>query len=725
MEMRRPILCADNWFVLGAEKDLTPAYTVASWDEQDAGKYAEFTSNRSEEQVESLDSAAELIKSFIETETEMETGMKIRKRTASTDDPWNLLPEFATFPTRSRGIQIFWNEEKTSARIVGEAEINLLVVLYEKLIGLDWDPNDPDPGLPEVLEYDTDYPIHFSTTSENVKLMITQSDSTEYYTGNATLNVPSGTDFSIVLSIARDVPVDAVIHISMPNQNSVKEIGETTDWEALDVVDSEMEVAKTLHFPKVFGFMTYHENENEGWYVFCGENDENDSNAWTREEYASLISGPLLDAQYEGAYSQSDVMYVAFVNFLRSLMTTGSTNPRVPYMKLVPVYMNRWGIYGKDGELITGVAYHTLEEAAATVLRICDFCGDYLWDMYKDGVTRLNHTAIAGYAIAGDAIVGTEFSTETARLTITNISCTYNQSGTVYNTDPLDSLKDDLTVVATYSDNTTATLESHNYVLDGTLKIGTSMITVICGGQQNTFRVNVTADENSATSVSCTFDEDASIVYSNDSLDSLRSYLRVTATYPEGSTKVINNYTLSGTLSPGDSTVTVSYGGQTTYFKVYVVPEGSIVRKYRLSNGTLMPLVNGNGTSLIGNGILVINSYGSGVRKIISVDSGVMPYNQRSGSSGTGTPSTLYPIPVLSTATKARITVKPETLQVGGVIYKYANNAYSAVTGWSVRSGSLEINFSSEDSLYLMGQVRRSNDTQITETIEEVTVMFM
>lgn len=75
---------------------------------------------------------------------------------------------------------------------------------------------------------------------------------------------------------------------------------------------------------------------------------------------------------------------------------------------------------------------------------------------------------------------------------LSSISAVYTQSGTVYNTDSLDSLKADLVVTAHYSDSTTATVT--NYVLSGTLTVGTSTITVAYGGKTTTFSVTVTDD---------------------------------------------------------------------------------------------------------------------------------------------------------------------------------------------------------------------------------------
>lgn len=71
-----------------------------------------------------------------------------------------------------------------------------------------------------------------------------------------------------------------------------------------------------------------------------------------------------------------------------------------------------------------------------------------------------------------------------------SISAVYTQSGTVYDSDTLDSLKDDLVVTARMSDKTTRTVTE--YILSGTLSEGTSTVTVTYGGKFTTFNVIVT-----------------------------------------------------------------------------------------------------------------------------------------------------------------------------------------------------------------------------------------
>lgn len=75
-------------------------------------------------------------------------------------------------------------------------------------------------------------------------------------------------------------------------------------------------------------------------------------------------------------------------------------------------------------------------------------------------------------------------------------------------------------------------------------------------------------------------------VYDNASLDSLKADLVVTASYDNGTTATVNDYTLSGELTEGTSVITVSYGGKTTTFNV------TVTHTDNMFNPTTAPVVN-------------------------------------------------------------------------------------------------------------------------------------
>ena len=107
-------------------------------------------------------------------------------------------------------------------------------------------------------------------------------------------------------------------------------------------------------------------------------------------------------------------------------------------------------------------------------------------------VTSVGYGSCTITATAGS--VSATCSVTIAQATLSSISAVYTQSGTVYDTDSLDSLKSDLVVTATWSDSTTSTVASTDYTLSGTLTAGTSTVTVSYGGKTTTFNVTVTAE---------------------------------------------------------------------------------------------------------------------------------------------------------------------------------------------------------------------------------------
>lgn len=91
-------------------------------------------------------------------------------------------------------------------------------------------------------------------------------------------------------------------------------------------------------------------------------------------------------------------------------------------------------------------------------------------------------------------------------------------------------------------------------------------------------------------------------VYDTDSLDSLKSDLVVTAHYDDSSTETVTTYTLSGTLTAGTSTITVSYGGKTTTFNV-TVTETRLPAEYQEVEYLLNTLVNRDNGAYLNTGV--------------------------------------------------------------------------------------------------------------------------
>lgn len=116
------------------------------------------------------------------------------------------------------------------------------------------------------------------------------------------------------------------------------------------------------------------------------------------------------------------------------------------------------------------------------------------------GSTDITSSVYSNGTISIDEVTDTlTISVSAVAVTLVSISAVYTQSGTVYNTDSLDSLKDDLVVTATWSDSSTSTVPSTDYTLSGTLTVGTSTVTVSYGGKTATFNVTVTEDNRYVT----------------------------------------------------------------------------------------------------------------------------------------------------------------------------------------------------------------------------------
>lgn len=82
-------------------------------------------------------------------------------------------------------------------------------------------------------------------------------------------------------------------------------------------------------------------------------------------------------------------------------------------------------------------------------------------------------------------------------------------------------------------------------------------------------------------SISAVFTQGGATIYDTDSLDTLKQYLVVTAIYEDESSATVTDYTLSGTLTEGTSTITVSYKGKTDTFSVTVTAAPLIPVQYQ------------------------------------------------------------------------------------------------------------------------------------------------
>ena len=88
------------------------------------------------------------------------------------------------------------------------------------------------------------------------------------------------------------------------------------------------------------------------------------------------------------------------------------------------------------------------------------------------------------------------------------------------------------------------------------------------------------------TRITAVYTQSSTVIYSDDSLDRLKSGLVVTAYYDNGTSQALtdNAYTLSGSLSSATSIITATFSGKTATFSVSVTMVGSVNYADELSN---------------------------------------------------------------------------------------------------------------------------------------------
>ena len=131
--------------------------------------------------------------------------------------------------------------------------------------------------------------------------------------------------------------------------------------------------------------------------------------------------------------------------------------------------------------------------------------GTVTWSSSNTAVATVSSNGLVTSVSNGTAVItatsGDVSATCTVTIsgfaTLTSISAVYTQSGTVYDTDTLDSLKTDLVVTAHWDVGADTTVSSTDYTLSGTLDVGTSTITVSYGGKTDTFNVTVSEVDTS------------------------------------------------------------------------------------------------------------------------------------------------------------------------------------------------------------------------------------
>lgn len=165
-------------------------------------------------------------------------------------------------------------------------------------------------------------------------------------------------------------------------------------------------------------------------------------------------------------------------------------------------------------------------------------------------------------------IPATSITLNKSTLSIYTLNTTQTLTATVLPADTTD------TVTWSSSDPTVAPVSSSGVVT--ALGYGNATITATAGNVSATCAVTIA--QASLVGIEATFTQGANIIYDTDSLDTLKQYLVVTATWSDSSVTTVasTDYTLSGTLTTGTSTITATYSGKSDQFTVTVTHFGYV-----------------------------------------------------------------------------------------------------------------------------------------------------
>lgn len=233
------------------------------------------------------------------------------------------------------------------------------------------------------------------------------------------------------------------------------------------------------------------------------------------------------------------------------------------------------------------------------------------------GSTDITSSVYSNGSISVDEVTDTlTISVSAVAVTLVSISAVYTQSGTVYDTDSLDSLKSDLVVTATYSDSSTATVPSTDYTLSGTLTAGTSTITVSYGGKTTTFTVTVTSErewEDGVPYSASAYQPVVENVYWNNGVETSYNGWNRTAFVNcyQASSITFDRLTGYSGLPDGTYSVFVNRNGQflstlaankdaeqstTNHHKVFNVPEGAFAFSVSEASAQITRFIDGTYT---------------------------------------------------------------------------------------------------------------------------------
>ncbi len=279
--------------------------------------------------------------------------------------------------------------------------------------------------------------------------------------------------------------------------------------------------------------------------------------------YSDKSEKTLEESEYNvtGTLSVSSTILVVEYNGKTATIMSGVTVTKVEAVSMEVTYT--------EGAVFAGASLDTLRPNITVKVT------------YNDGSVNedfKDYTLEGSLDIEGETVVTVKYlelekdiTVTVSDIRITDIEVAFTQSGTIFEGSDIEILKDMLTVKVTYS-NGDVDEDYKGYTITGDLTtVGTVSVTVTLGDISKNFDVEVTAIE--LTEITAEFKQGSVVIYPSFDIDGLKEWLTVNAIYNDttkNKTLSGEEYTLSGTLEAGTSTITVTYEGKDTTFTVNV-----------------------------------------------------------------------------------------------------------------------------------------------------------
>lgn len=225
--------------------------------------------------------------------------------------------------------------------------------------------------------------------------------------------------------------------------------------------------------------------------------------------------------------------------------------------------------------------------------------------------------------------------------------------------------------------------------------------------------------------ITAVFNPGANVIYTDDTLDSLKQYLTVKYYETEESTGTViasANYSLSGSLVEGESTMFVSYSGLTTSFVIDGVVDYYNIWNWSMANGDFS--VRSGSIDYFGNVSNVRYTFRSpyDTRRGVTAPKGLLPYRVW----GTDTDMTsYYPIPIPKDANKVTISITPNTQYIYMQVMHVSNGNVTRIAekGWT--QGTTEVTFNKdENNVVFFNTKYDSAGTSYPVDPTEITIAF-